>query len=159
MVGGAFEVNRVVFDGEHYNQFMQGQKAPENAADTQDAAIKSLAFPELSYKNLGITTTLRAIEKVDESYAYVVDVVYPTGTKSTDYYDTESGLKVRQTSYVQGPQGEIAQAVDYQDYAAVDGILFPHTMMIPLGGPMKMTATVESIAVNKGVDESLFKIE
>lgn len=156
---GDFEVQRAVFDGEYYNQYVQGQKAPDNTSDTQDAAIKSLAFPEMSYEALNVATTLRAVEKVNEEYAYVLDIVYPTGTKLTEYYSTESGLKVRQTSYVQGPQGEIVQAVDFQDYEVVNGILFPHTMIIPIGGPMKMTAKVESIAINEGVDESLFKIE
>lgn len=159
MVGGAFEVQKSVFDGETYVQFVQGQKAPNNGSDAEDAKIKSLAFPEMAYEELGVTASLRSIEKVNEEYAYVIDVVYPSGTKVTEYYNTESGLKVRQANYVQGPQGEVVQAVDFENYQEVEGILFPHAIIIPIGGTVKMTAEVASIAINKGVDDTVFKVE
>jgi predicted Zn-dependent peptidase len=159
MVGGAFEVQKSVFDGERFTQFMQGQKAPESSSDTQDALIKSLAFPEMSYEKLGVSASLKSVEKVNENYAYVIEIAYPSGTKITEYYDTESGLKVRQANYVQGPQGEVIQVVDFQDYQEVEGILFPHAIIIPLGGSVKMTARVASIAINKGVDDTLFKVD
>lgn len=159
MVGGAFEVNKSVYDGETYVQYMQGQKAPPNTSDTEDAGIKSLPFPEIMYGELGVTLNIDAVEKVGESYAYVVEVVYPSGTKVLEYYDMESALKVREVNVVQGPQGEVQQAVDFQDYKEVDGILFPHTMLIPVGGDMKMTAEIASIEINKGVDDALFKVE
>ena len=159
VVGGAFEVNKSVFDGENYVQFAQGQKQPNNSTDSQDAAIKSLMFPELRYGDMGVKTKLTTVEKVGDAYAYAVEVTYPSGTKLTDYFDMETLFKVRQSTTVQTPQGEMQQTVDFENYEEVEGIKLPKTVVIPVGGGMKITAQATTVAINKGVDEGLFKID
>lgn len=158
-MGGMMELSKQIFDGNNFVQYQQGQKMPDDANKTKDAAISSYLFPELKYTELGVTLKLNGIEKVGESYAYSVDVVLPSGTKSTEYFDTKSGLKVREVSYNQTPQGEVPMKVDIKDYKEESGIMIPHTMIIPLGGPMTMEAKVVSVEINGKVDVSVFKTE
>ena len=54
------------------------------------------------------------------------------------------------------PGGTIVQSSKYEDYRVVDGIMFPYRIVIHMG-PQTITATVESIAVNSGLDDSLFR--
>ena len=79
--------------------------------------------------------------------------------ESIDYFDVESGLKVRTSTTISTPQGELTQSVEFQDYKAVNGVFFPHKILIPVGGGLKLSAETQSIEVNKGVDDAVFKIE
>lgn len=158
-MGGMMELSKQIFDGNNFVQFQQGQKMPDDANKTKDAAISSYLFPELKYTELGVTLKLNGIEKVGENYAYSVDVILPSGTKSTEYFDTKSGLKVREVSYNQTPQGEVPMKVEIKDYKEESGIMIPYTMIIPLGGPMTMEAKVVSVEINGKVDVSVFKTE
>ncbi len=158
-MGGVMELSKQIYDGEHYAVYSQGQKTPDDVNLTKDAAITSALYPQLQYKELGVTLKLNGVEKVGDDYAYSVDVILPTGTRSTEFFDVKSGLKVREVSYVKTPQGEVAQKIDMKDYAEEGGIMIPHTMIIPLGGPMTMEAKVTSVEVNGTVDEAIFKVE
>lgn len=159
LMGGAMELQKSVYDGKTFAQYAQGNKVPDDANGAKDIPIKGQKIAELYYTSLGAKLALKGIEKVDEADAYVVEVVLPSGAKSLEYFDFASGLKLRSTQYVQGPQGEVALSTDYKDYKEVDGILFPHLTIIPLGGGMKLEAKVGSIKINSGVADSVFKIE
>ncbi len=158
MMGGAMEMQKVIFDGTNYAEYAQGAKAPNDENKTKDALIEAALVPELNYTTLGVTTKLEAVEKVGDNYAYSVSVVYPSGKKITNYYDTESGLKVRVANFIATPQGEVTQNIDYLDYAEESGVLLPHTVVIPMG-PMKLEAKTIAVEVNEPIDETVFKIE
>ncbi|VAW26275.1 Insulinase-like:Peptidase M16, C-terminal precursor, partial [hydrothermal vent metagenome] len=158
LMGGAMEMQKQVFDGTNYAEYAQGAKTPDDENKTKDALIDAALIPELNYETLGVKTTLEAVEKVGDNYAYAINVVYPSGKKTTNYFDMESGLKVRVANFVTTPQGEMVQNVDYQDYSAENGVLIPHLVIIPMG-PMKLEAKITSVEVNGTVDEAVFKIE
>jgi hypothetical protein len=158
-LGGAIELNKVIVNGDEMAQYAQGQKTPVSENDKIDTQIRSALFSELIYGKYGVKTKLTAIENINGKDAYAVEVEYPTGTKSTDYFDVESGFKIRTLTIVSTPQGELTQTVEFYDYKDVDGIFFPHKILIPVGGGLKLTAETQSIEVNKGVDDAVFKIE
>ena len=159
LMGGAMELQKSVYDGKNFAQYAQGNKAPNDEKGAKDAPIKGQEIAELHYQTMGAKLELTGIEKVEEVNAYVVEVTLPSGSKTIEYFDFESGLKLRSTQFMQGPQGEVVMSTDYKDYKEVDGIMFPHITVIPLGGGMKLEAKVESIKINSGVADSVFKIE
>ena len=159
LMGGVMELQKSIYDGKTFAQYAQGNKGPNDTNGTKDAPIKGQVIAELYYTSLGAKLTLKGIEKVDEADAYVIEVVLPSGAKSLEYFDFASGLKLRSTSYMQGPQGEMAVSTNYKDYKEVDGILFPYLTIIPAGPGMNIEAMVESIKINSGVADSVFKIE
>ena len=59
---------------------------------------------------------------------------------------------------MQGPKGEMVQEKDMADYKDVEGVKFPSSHKLPMG-PMKMSATVETIEVNSGVEDCAFAVQ
>lgn len=159
VVGGAFEVQKAVFDGENMVTYKQGQKVPQDPKQLAVQKVEAMVIPEIGYQKAGVTSELIGAENVDGTNTYVVEITYDGGNKVTDYFSVESGLKVRRVTTVQGPQGEIVQAVDFKDYKEVNGVKFPHTQILPVGGGVKLTAKVSSIEINTSVSDDNFKVE
>lgn len=134
-----------------------GNKMPVNDEIKEELVIGSYPFPELKYEEIGVETKLIGIEKVDVADAYAVEVTYPSGTKVTQYYDVESGFKIRQTRVAKTPQGEMPMSTEFGDYKEVNGIYFPHLVVQPMGGGMKMNIKTESIEVNPEISDDTFK--
>ncbi|MBA3705660.1 MAG: insulinase family protein [Bacteroidetes bacterium] len=154
---GAMTVQKDVFDGTTGKQTgMQG-----NAEITGEALdeLKTQATMniEMQYQKLGYTLNLKGIEEINYKDAYVVEVTSPKGKKSTEWYEVESGLKIRSSQTSQTPQGPMVQTVDYLEYKEVDGVKFPS--VITMGGAMSMKLTAETIEVNKGIEDAEFSVE
>lgn len=108
-------------------------------------------FPEMYYSTLGYTTELLGIEEQKNGKKYYkVEVKKGNDLKDTDFYDVETGLKMRS----ENKQG----FSEYSDYKAVDGILFPH-MLGQNMGPQAMNLTVTLIKINSKLKDDLFKTE
>lgn len=134
-----------------------GNNIPVGDEDKEQLLIASYPFAEMAYEELGVKTELIGTEKVDGKDAYAVQVTYPSGKQVTHYFDVDSGLKVRQTEVRKGPEGEKAFSTLYKDYKEVNGIKFPHLIIQPVGGGMKLSLQAETIEVNPEVDEGIFR--
>lgn len=152
-------MQKQVFDGEKgASSGMQGSKKIEGD-EALDMAISSAIVEEVEYLNQGIDLNLISIENINGSDAYGVEVTMPSGKKSTRYYDSESGLLVRTTNVMEGPQGAMTLSTDYEDYKEFSGVMFPTAIKQPMNPQMKMDIKVTEVLVNEDVDESLFKVE
>lgn len=155
---GGMAVMTSVFDGKEASIKQMGQPVPVNDEQKKDMAFEATIISELAVKDMGLNAKLTGIEQIDGTDAYAVEITKPSGGKTVYYYDTNSGLKIRTSTTVKGPQGDMVQSTDLADYKAVGGVLFPYTMTLPMG-PMKMKATAASIEVNQGIDDSEFTVE
>ena len=72
--------------------------------------------------------TLKGKDKVGDHEVYVIDAVAVEGTPETFYFDTQSGLLLRNDSERETPQGKMKVQVYMEDYKDVDGIKMPFTM-------------------------------
>ena len=45
----------------------------------------------------------------------------------------------------------------FSDYRAVDGIMFPHTIVMTGGAPVPLELKVSKIEINSGLDDSTFR--
>lgn len=110
----------------------------------------SMIFPEMYYTSLGYTSTLLGIEEQkDKKQLYKVQVM-KGAKKDIEYYDVQTGLKVR----VESNQ----QVTEYSDYKAVDGILFPHSMVQNMG-PQNINFVVSSIKMNTKLKDEFFTVK
>ena len=148
-------VMKRVYDGQNVSMVQMGNKMPIDDKSKQDIAFESAIFGELEYDQYGIEPKLTGIEKVDGKDAYTIEYTLPSGSKVVDYYDTDSFLKIRSVRYITTPQGPIPQSTDYSNYQEVEGIKFPFTITQPMG-PGKLQAEVQSIEINKGIDDAVF---
>ena len=101
---------------------------------------------------------VKGIEDVNGKSCYKLVVTKPSGSKSTEFYDKETFLKVKEIN-VETSMGETSTTiVEYADYNAVDGITVPYTISISGPMPMPLVMKATSVKVNTPVDPMLFKI-
>ena len=147
-----------VYDGEKGVGEQQGQRMVLEGADLESLKEQSVLFPERNYGTGSYTMEVKGMEDVNGKACYKLAVTKPSGTKSTEYYDKVTNLKVKevQVADIQG-QSSIT-TFEYADYRVVNGISVPFSVTIsgPMPAPIVMKAT--DVKVNGTVDPMLFKI-
>ena len=93
---------------------------------------------------------------VDGKETYMVEVSHPGSGTGYDYYDTETGLRLREDKIEVTPDGEMVQTTQLSDYKDVDGILYPHKFDVSVG-PQQISATIDVVRLNSGIDDSEFQ--
>ena len=88
-----------------------------------------------------------------------MEVTDAEGKKTTNFFDTESFLKIREINVMEAGEQTLTITNDYLDYKEVDGILFPYTRTTSGATPAPLTMKVTEIKVNSGVEDSVFKVE
>lgn len=154
---GGNVVSRQVVNEDEVAAYQMGNKLPLDEKKQEQLRMEALVIPEISYQTLGVSTKLLGVKKVEGKDMYALAVTYPSGVTFTDYFDLASGLKERRSQVVKTPQGDLDFSTDYKDYAAAGGVLFPHTIIVPMGGNNKLNAKTTSIDVNSGVKDDVFK--
>ncbi len=134
-----------------------GNTVPIDEAGKFALKVEANIIPELGYDEIGVSVKLAGIENLEGQDAYVVELAYQGGIKVKNYYSTDTGLKLRETTFVQSPQGEISQARDFSDYKAIDGIKFPHTIKVPLQPGFSVPAKVTSLKLNGDIADNQFE--
>jgi hypothetical protein len=155
---GGMEVMTMIYDGVDLMIQQMGQTAPVDEKQKLDMSYSAAIVSEIAVKDKALEMKLVGVENIEGASTYVVEVTKPSGDVTTYYYDIDSGLKLRESSVIQGPQGEMVQNTDLMDYQEVEGVKFPATIIFPMG-PMKMKATTQSIEVNSGISDSEFQIQ
>ncbi|MDX1939175.1 MAG: pitrilysin family protein [Saprospiraceae bacterium] len=152
-------VQQQKFDGVNGEASQMGQKQKLEGKDLQALKDQAMLFPETKYKEMGYKLTLKGIEQVEGKNVYQVEVVSSTGDKTTDYYDTESGLKIRSVSVITNGDNSSTLISDFSDYKEVSGVKFPHTLTSTGLAPVPLKFSISSVEVNKGIDDAVFKVE
>jgi len=116
-----------------------------------DATIHLLLEPE----KYGVKTELAGQDSVDSVECYKVRMTLPSGIRWFQYYDTNSGLRVKEVKEIQTEQGLFEQETLYSDYRKVDGVKFPFTINQSLG-IQQIDLEVSSIKLNEGIEDSVF---
>ncbi|WP_031426787.1 M16 family metallopeptidase [Flavimarina sp. Hel_I_48] len=144
-------MSKQVYDGKEGYAMAQGQKMELSAEQLVAMKEEAALFPELDYLTAE-NTSLDGMQKVDGKDAYLVKV----SDKKTNFYDAESGLKIKEVSTVEANGQTMTQALELGNYEAVDGILFPY-MLSTSFGPQKVDFNVSEIMLNAGVKEDDFE--
>lgn len=145
-------INKQVYNGQTGYVEVQGQKQPLDGNDLESAKQQADIYAELHPDQYGIKRTVVGMEKVNGKDAYKMEVVDDKGDKSTEYYSTETGYLVKNVETTENG----SQTVEYADYKdAGNGYYIPGKVSIDMGG-QKISAEVETVEVNKGVEDTLF---
>ena len=151
-------MQKMVSDGTEIAQYAMGQKAPVDAATREKGLFESQFVPETLLSSYNVKAALKGVESVDGKEAYVVEYVLPSGDKTLNYFDKETGYKVQTVVTAKTPQGEVAVPTRFQDYKEVNGVKFPHIMVVSQG-PMNLKFEMTKVEVNLVLDDSLFKVQ
>ena len=146
---GGNSVNKNVFDGTKGYVSAQGQKIDYTEAQIDQAKKEIYPFPELKNKE---SAELQDIVSYDGGKAYKIKY----SDKKTSFYDTETGLNVKDILVQEQGGQKITSTMMYKGYKEVDGIKFPQQMTISFG-PQQMDFMVKDIKINEGVSDEDFK--
>ncbi len=97
-------------------------------------------------------------DKIGDRDAYVVLATRGENDTERLYFEVETGLLLRRTTYLRTIVGVIPEQTDFEDYRDVDGVKMPFTIRvspIDAGNPYVIRKITE-IKVNVPVDESKF---
>ncbi len=151
------EAGGTTYDSTTLTRSMRGQTTTKEGKEAYQEFIQNVPFPELLYDSLGVEKKLVGTEKVDGKDAYDVEFT-ANGNTWHDYFDKDSGLKVRRTATMESARGKQQAEFDYGDCKAVNGIKFPFTSSRKFG-QFEMSSETQSIKLNKGIDDKQFRIK
>lgn len=143
------------FNGEVGKQITNGQESLIEGKQLDELKLQATMNLFLHYDELGITPSLKGIKTINGKDAYEIELLLPSGKKWFNYYDVESGYKIREITTVESPQGSFDQTIDMSDYREVGGVLFPHKLSQQLG-PQSIELEVAEIKVNQDLSDGFF---
>ena len=120
---------------------------------SMDANMQLLLDPE-SY---GVKMELLPNEVVDSVECYKIKFTLPSGIRWFQYYENDSGLKVKEIKEIQTKQGLFEQETYFSDYREVSGLKFPFTLKQYFGN-QEIDLSVTSIEINTGLKDNLFEV-
>lgn len=158
MMMGGNVMQQQVFDGTRGKASgMQGTMELEGEM-LDEIKVQAIMNPELTYEKRGYTLTLEGIETINGKTAYMVEVTSPKNITITEFFDTETGLRLRTLSSRESPMGTVTQITDYDDYRSVEGLKFPYIMKQQFG-PQIFDMKVTSIEINAGLEDEVFSLD
>ncbi|WP_340077222.1 pitrilysin family protein [Leptobacterium sp. I13] len=144
-------LSKQVINGDSGYIMAQGQQMPIPEEEFSKIKDASLPFPELYYLTKD-DLVIDGIEDLEGKSAYVVKVA----DNKVNYYDVETGLKVKEITTIEAQGQVITQEVGLGNYQEVSGISFPFTQKQSFG-PQSIEFTIKEIKINEGVTEEDFK--
>ena len=101
------------------------------------------------FDKYNIKRELKGIETVGEKEAYKVEITYPTSRTETQYFDVETGLRIKLIS-----ENGVTEIADYRE---VSKVKFPFSIK-QTSGPQSFDMKVLSVKVNSKLKDDLFKV-
>lgn len=142
---GGQELSHILITSDKAVVTAQGQE--RTMTDEQFARYKPVLyiFPELYYNELGYTAELDGVKNVEGEKAYKLVITGEDGTKTTDYYSVDSGLKLKTENPVTGD-------IVFKEYAEQNGIKYSSGFTISNPNmPVPMPTEVKEFSLNVDV--------
>ncbi len=133
---------------------ISGNRDKEGLELAQTALIHNF-YREINLDKLYQKMELKGIEKVGASDAYVVSATRGDLPTETFYFDTKSGLMIRQDSTLTTPEGATPTKVFFEDFHDVDGvkIAFKSRATLP---QFNVITTYTEIKQNVAIEDAKF---
>lgn len=134
-----------------------GQQEFTEGPEFEMMKMQAILNIEMKYADFGISKQLLGVESVNGSPAYKVEVTSPQGQRTFEYYDVESGLKVR-TETSQGIANiSDYRAVSFERNGKTQKVKFPY-FIEQSGGPQTMELEVVDIQIDTNIADEKFII-
>ena len=147
----------VIYDGEKGVMMVMDKKIEVKDKELEGLKIEASMDFLFDPQSFGATISYDGLEQVNGKDAYKIKMVLPSGLRWYSYFDTESGLKVKETREIETKMGLGEQTITYDDFKEVDGIKFPYKITQTFGG-QAVDVVVSSIKLNKGLSDDIFVI-
>jgi zinc protease len=118
-----------------------------------DAAIDFLLNP----REYDVKVEFVGVEMGDSIECCKIKMTLPSGKVWFQYFDAQTGLRIKETKEIETPTGTFNQETYYGSYRIVDGLKFPFKIEQKLG-IQNTVLNVDSIKINSNLSDSLFII-
>ncbi|MCX6134051.1 MAG: pitrilysin family protein [Ignavibacteriales bacterium] len=151
----------MVFDGS--NAWMKSPNGTQDLPGSQRESFQQEAISDVHYVLQNFEKPEYAVqylkdEAVDGKPADVILIRYtPTNYPMRFTIDSKTGMVLKKTVRGSGPSGPATVEESFSDYRAISGIQFPFKTLGTSEGKKISEMAVESIKVNAGVKEEIFK--
>jgi len=151
-----FGVFQEGFDGKvAWAQNPQEGLREKSGAELATAKLESEFFKDIKLKQLYPKIAVKGKDKVGDKEVYVVEATPVESSVETWYFDTQTGLVLRQDAERESPQGKANTQVFLDNYKEVDGIKVPFT--IRQVSPMfTIDIKIEEVKHNVPIDDAKF---
>ena len=153
--GGMDQV--IIFDGEKGVMNVMNQKIEVKDKELEALKIEASMDFMLDPESFGIKIFYEGTEKLNGKDVNKLKMIMPSGLRWYTFFDSESGLKLKEQKEMQTQMGLGEQTLVYEDYKEIEGVKYPHKIVQSFGG-QSIEVTVSSIKVNKGLADDLFVI-
>jgi outer membrane lipoprotein-sorting protein len=147
----------IIFDGEKGVMKAATKNVDVTGKELEQLKIEATMELLLDIEGNGVKLDFEGTEKINGKDAHKIKMTLPSGIRWFNYFDAESGLKVKEQKEMQTQMGLIEQVVTYDNYTEVEGIKYPFKITQSFG-PQSVEMTVSSVKVNKGLADDIFKI-
>jgi predicted Zn-dependent peptidase len=144
-----------LYDGtKGYQKTMMGEEELKNG-ELEQLKFEATMTSVFDYKSLSVTVKVVGIVKIKQKDSYKIEFTLPSGDKLNKYFETESGLLVREERTVNNQQGTFTLVTDFDDYREVSLTKIPYKVFQNIGG-MTVEFTATNVQINSGVTDDLF---
>lgn len=153
-------VVHLAFNGQTGYQTQMGNKQNLSEDEINDYKENKGLVQQVFYKSDGYKLEVAGVEKVGDNDAYKIKVTSPSGTKSTEYYDTQTGYLIKEDKTIKAGGQEVQQTIEHSNYKKVGNVMLPFTNAISVETPMgtqDFTIQVKEAKLNEGVTADDFK--
>ena len=154
---GDLEIQKTIINGNKGKVISQNQTKTMSPAEVQEQKIQYGLNSVLRYNALGVKKDLSTLERIEGRRAYRLELTLPSGQQLYQYYDLETGLKIREVVITATELGNATQVTEIKDYRDVNGLKIPHLTQLRAGNQI-ISTTVQSVEVNKNLKDDLFKL-
>ncbi len=149
-----------VFNGKTGSMTQMGNKQDLPEDEIAEGLETKGIFPQLFYKEGGYKLDNAGIEKVGANDSYKINVTSPSGKKSTEYYDVNSGYLVKTVRNTKAGGQDVQQSIEFSNYKKVADVMFPFTDAVSVqtaAGSQEFVIDIDDVKVNTGVTAEDFK--
>ncbi|WP_029278695.1 M16 family metallopeptidase [Pedobacter borealis] len=149
-MGGQTMVKQV-YNGKTGYSMQMGQKAELTGDDLAEKKDDKGYGSQIYYATDGTKIEAAGTAKVGTADAFKLNITSPSGKKKTEYYDTKSGLLLKDESTTTKGGAEISQSTEYSNYKKVGDVLFPFTLTQSAATPQgsqEFSVVIKDIKIN-----------
>lgn len=151
-------VQEIIFDGSRGIKIIGDTRQDITGDELIKLSFDAIMNLILDPESFDVKLRYEGLERINERDAYKIALTLPNDALWFQYYDMETGLKIRDTKDIITPQGKFQQITEFDDYRTINGIRYPFTIKQYLGN-QTMDFSVESIEVNSGIADEVFIID
>lgn len=146
---------KIIFDGVKGIKLIGGMSQEITGNELNKLSFDAIMNLILDPESYNVKLQYKGLENIDGRDTYTLLLTLPNSTEWLQYYDMETGLKIRDSKDIITPQGKYQQITEFDDYRDVEGIRYPFKIKQYLGN-QTLDFTVESIQVNTGISDEIF---